>query len=122
MPVRIRAKYRYKGSVQPSDLNTETDIISLDAQDDDFILEGYIDLSQLASGDTVVLRLYVAVDGANRKLMDRMTIYGPIDPPIVRIPAHTFAYDMQPRITITQTTGIIRQFPYYFLLQLMEVV
>ena len=69
-----------------------------------------------------MLRFYVAVDGANRKEMDRMTIYGPIDPPIVRIPAHTFAYDMQPRITITQTTGIIRQFPYYFVMQLMEVV
>ena len=122
MPVRIRTKYRYKGTVQVTELNTEYDVINLDVQDDDFILEGYIDLSQLASGDTVVLRLYVAVDGANRKLMDRMTIYGPIDPPIVRIPAHTFGYDMQPRITITQTSGIIRQIPYYFLLQLMEVV
>ena len=122
MPVRIRAKYRYKGSVQPTDLNTETDIVSLDVQDDDFILEGYIDLSNLASGDTVVIRLYVAVDGANRKLLDRMTIYGPVDPPIVRMPAHTFAYDMQPRITITQTAGILRSFPYYFLMQLMEVV
>ena len=122
MPVRIRTKYRYKGTAQPTDLNTETDIVNLDVQDDDFILEGYIDLSNLASGDTIVIKIYVAVDGANRKEMDRMTIYGPIDPPIIRMPAHTFAYDMQPRITITQTSGIIRQFPYYFLMQLMEVV
>jgi len=122
MPVRIRAKYRYRGTVQIIQLNTEYDVINLPVQDDDFILEGFLDLSQIADGDTVVIRIYVAVDGQNRKEMDRMTIYGPIDPPIVRFPAHTFAYDMQPRVTITQTAGIGRQFPYCFLLQLMEVV
>lgn len=122
MPVRIRTKQRYRGTCQPSDLNVETDIINLGNQTDDFIMEGYIDLSALTSGDTAVIILYLAIDGTNRKVLDRMTIYGPLDPPIVRLPAHTMLYDFQPRITITQTSGIIRTFPYAFLVQIMEVV
>jgi len=122
MPVRIRAKNRISGTVTPSSLNTETDLINLSDQSDDFILEGLIDLSALASGDTVVIKVYVAADGTNQRLVDQATFNGPLSIPVVRIPAVTLPYNSKPRVTITQTSGTLRSVPYVFIQQIMEVI
>jgi len=122
MPVRIRYKERYQGSVTPSALNTETDILNLGDYPDDYILEGQISLQNLASGDTVVLRVYIAVDGVNRVKSDEITLSGPVAVPVVRIPATTLAYNAKPRITATQTSGTLRSIPYSFIVQVMEVI
>jgi hypothetical protein len=55
MPVRIKSKTRYQASVTPSALNTETDIINLADQTDDYIVEGYISLRNMESGDSVII-------------------------------------------------------------------
>lgn len=122
MPVRIKSKTRLQGSVTPSDLNTETDIINLADQSDDFILEGQISLQNLASGDAVVLRIYLAVDGTNQVKSDEMTFSGAQTIPVVKIPATTLAYNSKPRITVTQTAGTLRAFPYSIIYQVMEVI
>jgi hypothetical protein len=122
LPVRIKSKTRLQGSVTPSDLNTETDIINLADQSDDFILEGQISLQNLASGDAVVLRIYLAVDGTNQVKSDEMTFSGAQTIPVVKIPATTLAYNSKPRITVTQTAGTLRAFPYSIIYQVMEVI
>jgi hypothetical protein len=122
MTVRIRVKERYQGSVTPSDLNTETDILNLEDYPDDYILEGQISLQNLASGDTIILRIYIAVDGTNRVKSDEITFNGPVSIPVVRIPATTLAYNAKARITITQTTGTLRAIPYSFIVQVMETI
>jgi hypothetical protein len=122
VPVRIRTKTRLQGSVTPSALNTETDVISLDDQTDDFILEGQVSLQNLASGDTVVVRIYIAVDGVNRVKSDELTFSGAQGIPVVRIPAVTLAYNAKPRVTVTQSAGTIRSFPYSAVVQVMEVI
>jgi hypothetical protein len=122
MPVRIKSKTRLQGSVTPSALNTETDIINLADQTDDFILEGQISLQNLASGDTVVLRIYVAVDGTNQIKIDEMTFSDAQTIPTVRVPAITLAYNAKPRITVTQTAGTLRSYPYTIIIQQMEVI
>jgi len=122
MPVRIRAKQRYQDSVTPTDLNVETDILNLSDQTDDFILEGYISLQNLASGDQVVIKVYLAVDGTNQVLSDKMTFSDVQEIPVVRIPALTLPYNAKPRITITQTAGTVKAFPYAIIIQIMEVI
>jgi hypothetical protein len=122
MPVRIKSKTRLQSSVTPSALNTETDIINLAAQTDDFILEGQISLQNMASGDTVVTRVYLAVDGTNQVKSDEITFSGAQSIPVVRIPAVTLAYNAKPRITVTQTAGTLRAFPYTVIYQVMEVI
>jgi len=123
MPVRIRAKQRYQDSVTPTDLNVETDILNLSDQTDDFILEGYISLQNLASGDQVVIKVYLAVDGTNQVLSDKMTFSDVQEIPVVRIPALTLPYNAKPRITITQTAGTtLKSFPYAIIIQIMEVI
>jgi len=122
MPVRIKSKTRYQGSVTPSALNTETDIINLADQTDDYIIEGQIDLSNMADGDEVIIRVYIAVDGTNQRKADELKFIGSQDVPVVRVPAVTCLYNAKFRVTITQTAGTLRTFNYSFLLQLMEVI
>jgi hypothetical protein len=122
MPVRIKLKNRLQGSITPSALNTETDIINLSDQTDDYIVEGQISLQNLASGDTVVIRTYIAVDGTNRVKVDEATFSGAQTIPVVRIPATTVAYNGKFRVTITQTAGTLRAFPYTFIVQVMETI
>jgi len=122
MPVRIREKIRSQGSVTPPALDTETDIINLADQTDDYIIEGQIDLSALASGDEAVVKVYIAVDGVTQRLSDPMTFSGATGVPVVRVMAHTVLYNAKFRVTITQTTGTLRTFNYAFLYQIMETI
>jgi hypothetical protein len=120
--VRIKSKTRYQSSVTPSALNTETDLINLGDQTDDYIIEGAVSLQNLASGDTVVIKVYIAVDGSNQRLVDTWTFTGAQSVPVVRIVAHTVPYNGKFRATVTQTAGTLRAYPYYFILEVMETI
>jgi hypothetical protein len=122
MPVRIREKKRFKGTVTPTELNSETTVIDLPNQADDFILEGQISLQNMQSGDTVILKFYIAVDGENQVLSDNVMFTGAQAIPVVRIPSTTLAYDSKPKLTLTQTTGTLRSYPYSIIIQVMEVI
>jgi hypothetical protein len=101
----------------------EADLINLADQTDDYIVEGYISLKNMQSGDTVILRTYIAVDGVNQDKTDELSFMGPQDIKVVRIPAVTVAYNGKFRATVTQTTGeTLKSFPYVFIVQVMEVI
>jgi len=119
MPIVVASKTRYTGTVTPSALNTETDVINLPSQSDDYIVEGYIDLSALASGDVVVIKEYIAVDGVNQRLFSNVTISGPLSEPVIRFHAKTVPYNGLYRVTITQTQGTLRSFPYVFIVEVL---
>jgi len=122
MPVRIAYKERYQASVTPTAIGTETDIINLPDQPDDYIIEGQISLQNMAAGDTVVIKVYIAVDGITQVLSDEMTFSDAQAIPVVRVIAHTLLYNAKFRVTITQTAGTLKAFPYSFLLQVMETI
>jgi hypothetical protein len=86
-------------------------------------VEGQISLQNLASGDTVIVRTYIAVDGTNQKKTDELTFSEPQDIPVVRIPAVTLAYNAKFRLTVTQTAGAtLKAFPYTVIYQIMETI
>ena len=123
MPVIVASKTRYTGSVTPPALNAETVVVDVPAQGDDYIVEGWIDLGALASGDAAVVREYVAVDGANFRLFAEASFDGPADAPAVRFHAKTLAYNMKYRVTVTQTAGsALRSFPYAFVVEVLGTV
>ena len=76
----------------------------------------------MRSGDVVVLRCYIAVDGTNQVKSDEIAFSGAQSVPVVRIPATTLAYNAKFRATITQTAGTLRAFPYTIIVQVMEVL
>ena len=122
MPVVVASKTRYSGTVSPSALNTETTVVEIGAQSDDYIVEGWIDLGALASGDAVVIKVYVAVDGVNYRTYATVTYSGAVSDPIIRFHSMQLLYNMKFKVTITQTSGTLRSFPYGFLQEVMGTV
>lgn len=122
MPVVVASKTRYSGTVTPADLNIETVVVEIGAQADDYLVEGYIDLSALASGDEVVVREYIAVDGVNYREFCAVTYSGPVSEPVIRFHTKTLLYNMLYKVTVTQTAGTLKSFPYGFILEVLGVV
>ena len=119
MPVVVASKTRYYGTITPPDLNVETTVIDIGAQSDDYIVEGYIDLSQLATGEQVIVREYAAIDGANLRKFLEVGFTGPVSEPVIRFHAKTFLSFNLYRVTITQASGTLRSFPYAFVLEVL---
>lgn len=122
MPIVIQSKTRYIGTVTPQNLQTETTIINLDNQSDDYIIEGYIDLANLQADETVILREYIAVDGTNQRKFIETQYTGILLEPVIRFHAKTIPYNGKYKVTITQMTGSIRSFPYAFILEVMGTI
>jgi hypothetical protein len=119
MPIVIAFKTEYVGTVTPSALNVETVVVDIGAQADTYIVEGWLDLSAMGSGDTVVVCEYVAVDGVNLRRYACVTYSGVQSDPIVRFHSKQLLYNMLYRVTINQTAGTPRSFPYSFLIEVM---
>ena len=119
MVIYIQSKTRYSGSVTPSSLNTETTVVEVSGQADDYLVEGYIDLSQLQSGDAVEVREYIAVDGVNYQLFTKVTYSGVVSEPVIRLHTKTLLYNMKYKVTIIQTQGTLRSFSYGFIVEVM---
>jgi hypothetical protein len=76
-------------------------------------LEGYIDLSNMASGDTIVIREYMKIksDGGYVKYAEE-TYSGAQTLPLLHILTKPGRYGI--KITLQQTAGTYRNFPYQF--------
>jgi hypothetical protein len=76
-------------------------------------LEGYIDLSALASGDTIIIRQYIKIapTGSYVKYAEE-TYSGPLDLPLLYIVTKPCRYGIL--ITVTQTGGESRTLPFQF--------
>jgi hypothetical protein len=119
MPVIIASKTEYTGTASPSALNTETTVVEIIAQSDTYIVEGWMDLGALASGDAVTIKVYVAVDGTNYRTYTTVSYSGPVSDPIIRFHSMQFCKSMKYKVTVTQTAGTLRSFPYGFILEVM---
>jgi hypothetical protein len=132
MSVTIASKTDLSGSITPSGLSSETTIVAPGAQADDYIAEGWVDLSNMQAGDTVVLTEYVSVDGVNYRQNGQGTYTGAqsggANPPIQHFTCKTFFAGsiggakggMLYKVTVNQTGGTVRAFPYSFAVQVMS--
>ena len=77
------------------------------------LITGYVDLSEMQVGDTVVLRMYVKVrSDADYKLYASQTYKDAQSEPIVCILPRYTAYGT--RFTLQQTSGSFKRFKYIF--------
>jgi len=72
--------------------------------------------------DAATLREYVAVGGTNYRLFAQASYSGPVAEPVIRFHAKMLTYNMKYRVTVTQTSGTLRSFPYSFVLEVMGTV
>jgi len=76
----------------------------------------------MQSGDAVILRTYMAIDGINYDKVDEASFSGPQSIQVIRIPATIVPYNGKFKFTITQTAGSLKNFPYVVIVQIMEVL
>jgi hypothetical protein len=122
VPVIIANKSKLRGTVAIGQLNQETTVVEIGPANDDWMVEGYIDLSQIQSGDAVVVNEYVALDGGNYRLLYSATVTGPPTEPVVRFHTKTLLATMKYKVTVTQTAGTPRSVSYYFITETMGTV
>jgi len=115
MPWIIEDIVPYKGAFTPSSLNSEETIVEIIGDGKPFIVEGWLDLSELSEGDTIIICEYVSVNGTDYGSFMCLSFSGSQKDPILRFHAKTFEGSQKWKLTIKQTSGTLRNFPYNFL-------
>ena len=78
-------------------------------------LEGFIDLSNVVLGDTVVIRQYVKIRGNGDYIKRYEQEYsGPFDKPLATFDTRMAKYGI--KVTLQQTAGVYRTIPWQFFL------
>ena len=85
-----------------------------------FTVEGWVDISALADGDSMTITEYVCVDGSNYRAFNTGDFSGVQDEPVIHFHMKMFAPDQKYKITITQTAGTARSVPYRFVVEYIE--
>jgi len=114
MTVVIKSKDILAGTATPTALGDPVAVVDIPDQPDEYIMEGYIDLSQMLTGDEVVIEELIAVDGASQRTFISVTFSDTQDEPIVRFHSKTIKRDAKYKVQLTQTKGTLRKYPYYF--------
>jgi hypothetical protein len=79
----------------------------------EFQLDGYIDLTNMASGDTVVVREYMKIQPAGSYVKYAQEPYsGAQDIPLLHVLTKPARYGL--KVTLQQTAGTNRDYPYQF--------
>ena len=115
MTVVISSKEILSGTATPTALSEPALVIDIPDQPDEYIMEGYIDLSQMLTGDEVIIEEFLAVDGASQRLLTKSKFANTQDEPIIRFHSKTIKRDGKYKVQLTQTKGTLRKYPYYFI-------
>ena len=115
MTVVIKSKEVLEGTATPTALSEPALVVDIPDQPDEYIIEGYIDLAQMLTGDEVVIEEFLAVNGASQRLLTKMTLYNTQDEPIIRFHSKTIKRDGKYKVQLTQMKGTLRKYPYYFI-------
>jgi len=120
--VYIATKTESTGTYSPAVLNTTYTwyTIAAGAEADAFIIEGYIDLRSMASGDAVTLTENINVDGNSLQPFQQNTYSGAQSIPVIRFFSKTIAKVGGYSLQINQTTGTLRSYDYAVILQVMS--
>jgi len=117
MGVTIGTRTTYFGTCDYS--TGEETVFDVDAKSEVYMVEGFIDLSEMAAGDTYVIKEYVKIDGTNYRCYGSRTFSGAQAEPALRfhtktIPCSVADDNMDWKITIEKTAGTVRDFDYSF--------
>ena len=119
MVVTVASRTITTGTCTPGGLNDETTAFDNAAETEIYIIEGYIDLSNLVATEYLIVREKLSGDGVNLVTAIQRTYEGGGDEKIVRF--HTKTMIGPYRVTIEQSTGTVRAVPYWFVQLQMAV-
>jgi len=101
-----------EGTLSPAVLGTEYDVAKSEVGVSHY-LEGWIDVSEMAAGDEVVITYYVSlVTPVAYKKYASETLSGVQDNPAFHLVTRPARYGI--KVTLNQTAGTLRSFPFQF--------
>jgi hypothetical protein len=119
--ITIASKSDTTAIITPAGLSTPTDLIEYVAQTGDFVVEGYLSLGNMAIGDTTIVTESFSLSGINNYQIYATTTYTGIQTePVVRFHGKLFQKDMQYKVALNQTAGIVEDYQVVFILQVMS--
>jgi hypothetical protein len=120
MPVIVSRKIKYVGLVNVSQLDQEVAVVDILGNEDDYMVEGYVDLSSLQQDDVLIVTEYMAVDGVNLRPFASYSFSGPLSAPIYRFHTKTLYKEMRYRVTVRLVTGSVpKTIPYAFIVEVL---
>jgi len=122
MPIIISQKQRAPGTASPKTLGEEIIVVSVQPQADEYLVEGYIDLGNMQTGDKIIITEYIAVDGTNLRKFNSVEFNGKQEHPIIRTHTKTLDRTFAYKVTLTQTEGVLRSYPYAFIIEILGAV
>lgn len=117
---QITTKTDTQSAVGPVVIGVETSVITITAQAADYIPEVYLDLSPMMLGDTTVVTEYLAIDGTNYQIYFQNTYSGVQTIPALRFHGKLIELNMLYKITIKQTAGTGRTYPFASVVQIFS--
>lgn len=106
-------KETFRGTLTVQQIGVEYTIIEIQPQPDDYVLVGYIDAFELQAGEEIELAFYVAVDGVNQRRVFLNSYRNIQDTPVIYIKPIIVPRDGLAKLTLRQTRGTPRSFPYW---------
>jgi hypothetical protein len=116
----IATKTDTQSSIGAVTIGVETTVVSYAAQAADYIPEVYLSLQNMVSGDTTVVTEYIAVDGTNFEIFYQNIFTGAQTAPILRFHGKLIELNALYKITVKQTAGTGRSYPYTSILQVFN--
>jgi len=116
----ITTKTDAQSSVGPVTIGVETNVVSYTAQASDYIPELYLSLQNITTGDTVVVTEYLSVDGTNYEIYYQNTFTGAQTFNTLRFHGKLLELNMLYKVTVKQTGGTGRAYPYASILQIFN--
>ena len=104
----------FRGVVEVKELDVEYTVIEVPELNYPYHVEGFIDLSSLTDNDTIEICEYVAVDGKNQRKVYCDVYSGTQTYPILHFRPILVPKDGKYKVTIKQTAGSPKSFPYWF--------
>jgi hypothetical protein len=114
LAIIVTTSSAFENSVTPSGLNSETNIVNLPLTGGitPYIVEGYVDLTNMAAGDTTVITEYVVLsNGGTAKQLNQSTYSGVQTSPEIHATSKIAKFGY--KLTVNQTAGgTVRAYPY----------
>ncbi len=123
MPVFISRKVNYVGAVSVDRLDQEVAVVDIPGNEDDYLVEGYVDLSSLQQDDVLIVTEYMSVDGVNLRPFAQYSFTGPLTAPIYRFHTKTLYKEMRYKVAIRLAEGSTpKTIPYAFIVEVLHTV
>jgi len=119
MPIVVASKSKSQGYVKIPSLGTSVIVFKAGKESDDYMVEGYIDVRELNTGDRIKVCETIAVDGVVDSVFLCVELSDKQAEPVLRFHTKTLLANMIYKVIIEQLYGYLIGIYYGFIKQVL---